>query len=257
MAAAAAATSAASAGGGAGSGGVVNASSGAQMAAIGLDSGMSMLNSLIGLRANKKSQQRSFDFQREMSNTAHQREARDLIRAGLNPILSAGGAGATTPPGGIQSFKPEMKIDAQQKLAAYLATKKIMEEIKTQQSNREVNSALTAKYTNDAALSGNQATVVLDTLENNKSLRALQSAQTSTQNADYKRKNVTGDFFGIAKHVPQSISETLQKVKTGSFNIGRKIYRAINTPPWYDELNKRWVYPDDPGYRQKNKRRFR
>lgn len=42
--------------------------------------------------------QKNRDWQEYMSNTAHQREVKDLLAAGLNPVLSAN-AGAVTPSG--------------------------------------------------------------------------------------------------------------------------------------------------------------
>lgn len=55
-------------------------------------------------RDNKDLTREQMNFQNEMSSTAHQREVRDLQKAGLNPILSAGTSGSSTPSGAASTL---------------------------------------------------------------------------------------------------------------------------------------------------------
>lgn len=64
----------------------------------------SAVGSMISNERNIEAAEDNRDFQERLSGTAHQREVADLRAAGLNPILSAFGKGASTPSGSVPTI---------------------------------------------------------------------------------------------------------------------------------------------------------
>jgi hypothetical protein len=77
----------------------------ADIAGTALSGGASAYGQYSANKQNAQLAQNQMDFQERMSNTAHQREVRDLRHAGLNPILSGtGGMGASSGQGATASM---------------------------------------------------------------------------------------------------------------------------------------------------------
>jgi hypothetical protein len=72
--------------------------------AAGIGAGASLLGGIAQNQASARAAREQMQFQEELSNTAYQRQIKDLEAAGVNPMLVTKLGGASTPPGAMPSF---------------------------------------------------------------------------------------------------------------------------------------------------------
>lgn len=170
--------------------------------------------------------QKQMDFQREMSNTAHQREVADLKAAGLNPVLSAN-SGASVPNGAA--------AEADKTAAGNVGA--ILQQVLQAQSAREVAGMYNAATIAAATIAANASMYGSDmayynTEDHPKTLEEVAARllySDSGQTGAHAPNNGTGsNVYNAAESVGSNVagqtSNTLDAVKnviTGAANTAK------------------------------------
>jgi len=158
----------------------------------------------------KKEATRNRNFQRDMANTAHQRELADLKAAGLNPMLAVtGGSGAATPSGGMA---PIENIGAPAIATAMdaMRLKKDISMAEQQMANQTKLADSTEKL--QAAQTFQSAATAKNAALNNEILQSSIPALKTEAGTRYKKAQFDRDT--------QVYDSIIEKVKSGTQAVG-------------------------------------
>lgn len=224
------------------------AESGCNMAfpvAAALMGGANLLGGYMTNQANSAEASANRNWQAMMSNTAHQREVQDLRAAGLNPILSALGNGASTPSGGMAT----MQNPVEGAISSAQQARQLNSQLELNQKEGEVKDA-----TKKATIANTIATETNNRLTHSTMPFLIQKAKAEAESAqteaDWKERNmwinaITSGVSSAAQVVGAGalLKNSLRTVPEFPIPSQRKIKMRQNAPATGKEAADVYIKP--------------
>lgn len=207
-----------------------------------------MMTNMINVQMANKAQR----FAERMSNTAHQREVKDLIAAGLNPMLSAmGGNGASSPVGVVAQIDSPLKGLTSNALAISkqaLERKNIEADTALKTTSSQLNSAAQAREVQQAGYLANQSNLVAQQLETEK-----HTTNTARAQADMNASEATKRRMGLKPYKTEVGQKVLPWIDYTTDKVSQLFHGSYQIAPRKVDNPVIPGNPDQFKYNKKNK----